>query len=108
MVHACPASGEGTERVFTAAGNQDDDLKKHTMDKTLESTLNAGMNTKLTTCDAEGALPAIILPSAAFCGLAWSQFLHGGVGKEHDARCYYAKHCGAECGKSGLAAPLHL
>jgi hypothetical protein len=31
-----------------------DDLKKKTMDKTLESTLKAGINTKLPTCDAEG------------------------------------------------------
>ena len=52
--HACPASGGGIERVFTAAGKQHDDLKKKTMDKTLESTLKAGINTKLPTCDAEG------------------------------------------------------
>ena len=52
--HACPASGGGIERVFTAAGKQHDDLKKKTMDKTLESTLKAGLNTKLPTCDAEG------------------------------------------------------
>ena len=52
--HACPASGGGIERVFTAAGKQHDDLKKKTIDKTLESTLKAGLNTKLPTCDAEG------------------------------------------------------
>jgi hypothetical protein len=32
-------------------GKQHDPLKKSTMDKTLESTLKAGMNTKLPTCD---------------------------------------------------------
>ena len=52
--HACPASGGGIERVFTAAGKQHDDLKKKTMDKTLSSTLKAGLHTKLPTCDAEG------------------------------------------------------
>ena len=49
-----PASGGGIERVFTAAGKQHDDLKKKTMDKTLSSTLKAGLHTKLPTCDAEG------------------------------------------------------
>ena len=52
--HGCPGSGGGIERVFTAAGKQHDDLKKSTMDKTLESTLKAGMNTKLPTCDDKG------------------------------------------------------
>jgi hypothetical protein len=33
------------ERVFTAAGKQHDALKKTTMDKTLENTLKAGINT---------------------------------------------------------------
>ena len=33
---------------------QHDDLKKRTMDKTLESTLKAGMNSKLPTCDDKG------------------------------------------------------
>jgi len=54
QLHACPASGGGIEQVCTAAGNQHDDFKKHMMDKTLESTLKAGMNTKLPTCDVEG------------------------------------------------------
>ena len=49
--HGSPGSGGGIERVFTAAGKQHDALKKSTMDKTLESTLKAGMNTKLPTCD---------------------------------------------------------
>jgi hypothetical protein len=40
-----PGSGGGIERVFTAAGKQHDALKKSTMDKTLESTSKAGMNT---------------------------------------------------------------
>jgi hypothetical protein len=31
-----------------------DDLKKRTMDKTMESTLKTGMNTKLPTCDDKG------------------------------------------------------
>ena len=52
--HGCPGSGDGIERVFTAAGKKHDDLKKRTMDKTLESTLKAGMNTKLPTCDDKG------------------------------------------------------
>jgi len=45
---------ERIERVFTAARKQHDDLKKKTMDKTLESTLKAGMNAKLPICEAEG------------------------------------------------------
>ena len=52
--HGFPGSGGGIERVFTAAGKQHDALKKSTMDKTLESTLKAGMNTKLPTCDDKG------------------------------------------------------
>jgi hypothetical protein len=51
--HGCPGSGDGIERVFTAAGKQHDTLKKSTMDKTLENTLKTGMNTKLPTCDDE-------------------------------------------------------
>jgi hypothetical protein len=43
--HGCPSSGGGIERVFTSAGKQHDDLKKRTMDNTLEITLKAGMNT---------------------------------------------------------------
>jgi hypothetical protein len=35
----------GIERVFTPAGRHHDDLKKITMDKTLEITLKVGMNT---------------------------------------------------------------
>jgi hypothetical protein len=54
QVHGCPGSGGGIERVFTGTGKQHDDLKKSTMDKTLEITLKAGMNTKLTTCDDKG------------------------------------------------------
>jgi hypothetical protein len=45
--HGCPGSGGGIEGVFTVAEKQHDDLKKNTMDKTLESTLKAGMNTKI-------------------------------------------------------------
>ena len=41
-------------RAFTAAGKRHDDLKKKTMDKTPESTLEAAVLTKLPTCDAEG------------------------------------------------------
>ena len=52
--HGCPASGGGIERVFFSAGKQHDALKKKTMDKTLESTLKASINTKLTTCDDKG------------------------------------------------------
>jgi hypothetical protein len=43
--HGCPGSGGGIARVFTAPGKQHDALKKSTMDKTLESTLKAAMNT---------------------------------------------------------------
>jgi hypothetical protein len=52
--HGCHGSGGGIERVFTAAGKHHDALKKNTMDKTLESTLKTGMNTKLPTCDDKG------------------------------------------------------
>ena len=52
--HGCPGSVGGIERVFTAAGKQHDDLKKRTMDKTVEKTLKSGMNTKLPTCDDKG------------------------------------------------------
>ena len=52
--HACSASGGGIERVFTAGGKQHDDLKLKAMDKTLESSRTAGLNTKLPICDAEG------------------------------------------------------
>jgi hypothetical protein len=52
--HGCPGSRGGIVRVFTAAGKQHDALKKSTMDKTLESTLKAGMNTKLPTCGYRG------------------------------------------------------
>ena len=52
--HGCPGSGGGIERVFTAGGKHHDALKKSTMDQTLESTLKAGMNTKLPTCDDKG------------------------------------------------------
>ena len=52
----CPRiSGGGIEWVFFSAGKQHDALKKRTMDKTLESTLKAGINTKLSTCDDKGA-----------------------------------------------------
>ena len=52
--HGCPASGVGIERVFFSAGKHHDTLKKKTMDKTLESTLKASINTKLPTCDDKG------------------------------------------------------
>jgi hypothetical protein len=48
--HGFPGSGVGIDRVFTTAGKQHDDLKKNTMDKMLESTFKAGMNTELPTC----------------------------------------------------------
>jgi hypothetical protein len=35
--HGCPASGGGIEQVFFSGGKHHDDLKKCTMDKTLES-----------------------------------------------------------------------
>ena len=43
--HGCPGSGDGIERVFTTDGKQHDDLKKSTMDKTLENIFKTGMNT---------------------------------------------------------------
>jgi hypothetical protein len=52
--HGCPAPGGGIERVFFSSGKQHDTLKKKTMDKTLESTLKASINTKLPTCDDKG------------------------------------------------------
>jgi hypothetical protein len=54
--HGCPASGGGIERVFFSDGKQHDVLKKRTMDKTLESTLKASINTTLPTCDDKGHL----------------------------------------------------
>jgi hypothetical protein len=42
--HGCPGSGGGIERVFNADGKQHDDLKKRTMDKTLESNVIEGRN----------------------------------------------------------------
>jgi hypothetical protein len=42
------------EQVFFSAGKQHDDLKKRTMDKMLENTLKAEINTKLPTCDDKG------------------------------------------------------
>ena len=48
-------SGGGIERVFFAAGNQHDALKKNTMNKNLYSTLKVSINTMLPTCDDKGA-----------------------------------------------------
>ena len=52
--HGCPASGGGIERVFFSVEKQHDDLKKSTVDKTLESTLKESINTMLPTCDDKG------------------------------------------------------
>ena len=52
--HGCSTSGGGIERVFFSSGKQHDTLKKRTMDKTLESTLKASINTMLPTCDDKG------------------------------------------------------
>ena len=49
---------------------------------------------------------AVLSDAAAFLGLATGR--NGGGGKEHDARCHYAKHCGAGGGQRVLAAPSHL
>ncbi len=54
MTTSVRKSGDGIERVFTVAGKHHDDVKKRTMDKTLEITLKAGKNTKLPTCDDKG------------------------------------------------------
>ena len=40
--HGYPGSGGGIEGVFTSVGKHHDDLKKWTMDKTLENTLKTG------------------------------------------------------------------
>ena len=40
--------------MFFSAGKQHDVLKKNTIDKTLESTLKASINTMLPTCDDKG------------------------------------------------------
>jgi hypothetical protein len=58
--HGCPASGGGIERVFFSAGKQHDALKKSTMDKNLESTLKASINTILPTCDDKGVFTMIM------------------------------------------------
>jgi len=50
----CPASGGGIDRVFFSTGKQDHALKKSTMDKTLENTLNVSIKTMLPTCDDKG------------------------------------------------------
>jgi hypothetical protein len=41
-----------------SAGKQHDALKKRIMDKTLESTLKASINTTLPTCDDKGVFTA--------------------------------------------------
>ena len=54
-LYACPAAGGRIQRVFTAAGKQHaDDLKKKTVEKTLESSLKAGMDTELPSGDDTG------------------------------------------------------
>ncbi len=57
--HGCPASGGGmvpdrAPLFFSCKLEQHVTLKKKTRDKTLESTLKAPINTKLTTCDDKG------------------------------------------------------
>jgi hypothetical protein len=42
---ALPASSAGPERIFHAAGRMHDDMKKRTLDTTLEHTLNVYANT---------------------------------------------------------------
>jgi hypothetical protein len=64
-------TGGGTERVFTSAAKQHDALKKSTMDKTLESTLNAGMNTKLPTCDDKESSPMMKAHTGNASSLRW-------------------------------------
>jgi hypothetical protein len=59
------------ERVFTAAGKQHDDLKKRTMDKTLEITLKTGMNTKLPTCDDKGVFTMMKTHTGNGSNLRW-------------------------------------
>jgi hypothetical protein len=54
QLYCCPVSGDGIQRVFFSTGKQYDALKKRTMDKTLESTKRASINTKLPTCDDKG------------------------------------------------------
>jgi hypothetical protein len=53
-VACCPVSGGRIPRVYFSSGKQHDTLKKRTMDKTLESTKKASINTKFPTCDDKG------------------------------------------------------
>jgi hypothetical protein len=46
-----PCIGGGIERVFFSPGKQHGAFKKRTMDKTLEITWKASINTTLPTCD---------------------------------------------------------
>jgi hypothetical protein len=71
--HGCPASGGGIERVFFSAGKQHDALKKKTMDKTLEITLKASINTKLPTCDDKGVFTMMMAHTGNASSLRWSE-----------------------------------
>jgi hypothetical protein len=59
--HGCPASGGGIEGVFFSDGKHHPVLKKRTMDKTLERTLKASINTTLPTCDDKGVFTMMIM-----------------------------------------------
>jgi hypothetical protein len=71
--HGCPASGRGINRVFFAAGKQHDALKKKTMDKTLENTLKASINTMLSTCDDKGVSPMMMTHTGNTSSLRWQE-----------------------------------
>jgi tartrate dehydratase alpha subunit/fumarate hydratase class I-like protein len=69
--HGFPASGGGIEGVFFSTGKQHDDLKKKTMDKTLENTLKSSINTKLPTCDDKGVFTMMMTPTGNTSSLRW-------------------------------------
>ncbi len=54
LLYVVSPSYRGIDRVFFSVGKQHDVLKKKTMDKYLENTLKASINTKLPTCDDKG------------------------------------------------------
>jgi hypothetical protein len=81
--HGCPASGGGIERVFFSAGKQHDALKKRTMDKTLEITLKASINTTLPTCDDKGVFTMMMTHTGNASNLQCQE-----VGRRKGAGCH--------------------
>ena len=74
--HGGPASGGEIERVFASAGKKHADLKKRTIprDKTLETTLKAGMNAKsckLPSCDDNEVVTMMMAHTGNASNLRW-------------------------------------